>query len=135
MNSFIQSLSYSFIFNRSTPFISLNFIARHPVHLPADSFVRLAQFVCPFHLTRLPVRRSRNLSKCSTSLWSRIAKNPDGSTGPEARPFARSLIRPQRSLFHLPCPASFAHALRCAHSFVRLFTHSLLSLWQRGFCP
>ena len=58
----------------------------------------------------------------SAALWSRSTKNPDCSTGSLARPFARSLV-------HLLCTASFARALRYAHSFDRslpLLTSSLV---------
>ena len=61
---------------------------------------------------------------CSSALWARITKNPDCSTGPLTRPFAR-LLAP---LIHL-------HALYCSlrlcaplHSLIRLLAHSTHSL-------
>ena len=56
--------------------------------------------------------------------WFRTTKNPDVSTGPLP---CLSLIRSHYSLVLLLHTAHFAPALCCAHSFVRLLTHSLLS--------
>ena len=42
----------------------------------------------------------------------------------------RLLVRSHRSLIRLLRTARFARALRCAHSFARLLTHSLPSLWE-----
>ena len=44
----------------------------------------------------------------------------------------RSLVRSHRSLVRLLRTARFARALRCAHSFARSLTHSLLSSWDSG---
>ena len=66
------------------------------------------------------------------SLWSKIEKNTDLSTGPLARPFARLLVRSHRSLIHLLQTSRFARALRCAHSFARSLTSltpSLVGQW------
>ena len=64
--------------------------------------------------------RSGQDEEIEVTLWARISKNLDCSTGPLARPFARtthslSLLRPAR----------FACALRCAPSFARSLAHSL----------
>ena len=44
----------------------------------------------------------------------------------------RSLIPSHRSLIRSLRTAHFDRALRCAHSFARLLTHSLLSSWESG---
>ena len=66
--------------------------------------------------------------KLLKALWSKIEKNTDVSTGPFARPFARSLVHSQRSLLPLLQTARFARALRCAHSFARSLTSLTPSL-------
>ena len=43
-----------------------------------------------------------------------------------------SLVCSHRPLLHLFHTAHFARALRCAHSFARSLTHSLLSSWYSG---
>ena len=61
------------------------------------------------------------------TLWSKTAKNTDWSTGPFARPFARSLVRSfafHRSLVCLLRTARYTRAFRC----VNLFACSLTSL-------
>ena len=64
------------------------------------------------------------------ALWVRMSKNTDLSTGPLARPFARShapftcLLAPHY-LLRTTC---FAPALRCAHSFARSLTSFASSL-------
>ena len=63
------------------------------------------------------------------ALWARTTKNTDWSTGPLARPFARSLVRSHCSLVRLLRTAGFARALRCAHSFARSLIPSLVGKW------
>ena len=60
-------------------------------------------------------------SSTTSTLWARIAQNPDCSTGPLARPFACSLAP---LIIHLLRTAHFARALRCTHLFAQ-FTHTL----------
>ena len=54
------------------------------------------------------------------ALWSRIAKNPDVSTGPLALPFAHSLV----PFTHLLAPHCSLHSRATLHSLVRLLTYS-----------
>ena len=58
------------------------------------------------------------------TLWSRITKNPDVSTGPHTRPFAH-LLAPLTHLLALPCSLC-SHAL--LHSLIHLLAHFAHSL-------
>ena len=70
--------------------------------------------VCPF----------KDVSQISTSLWSRTAKNTDCSTGPLARPFARSLAPLTRSL----APACSLRSRPPLRSLLRSLAHFAHSL-------
>ena len=69
-----------------------------------------------FEMTRLSkalhFKQRCEIMNITVALWSITAKNTDWSTGPLARPFARSLA----PLTGLLCTTCFARALRCAHS-------------------
>ena len=65
---------------------------------------------------------------CIVALWSVTNKKRDVSTGPLARPFARSLVCSHRSFVRLLRTARFARPLRCAHSFARSLTSLTPSL-------
>ena len=54
-------------------------------------------------------------SGTSGAQWARSTKN--WSTGPLARPFARSFVRSHRSFICMLCTICFARAVRCAHLF------------------
>ena len=62
----------------------------------------------------------RYVGNALISLWFRTTKNSDGSTGPLARPFVRSLKLLTRSL----APPCFARALCCTLSFPGSLTYS-----------
>ena len=62
------------------------------------------------------------------SLWARMIKNTDWSTGPLARLFARTT----HSLICSLRTARCAYALRCAHLFTCSLSGSLPSSWESG---
>ena len=72
-------------------------------------------------------QQSGELNECqlsrdgASSLWSRITKTPDVSTGPLTRPFARSLA----PLTHLLAPHNLFHSRAPLRSLARSIAHSL----------
>ena len=107
-----HSLSFAFIHSYSFSFILI--VIHIPVIFPHS-------YSFPIHLSPFPY-----------PLWARIIKNQDKSTGPLARPFARSLV----PLTHSLAPSCLLCLSSPLHSLVRSptsLTPSLVGQWMIGW--